>query len=217
MASRKDRREKILLNTNRTFRPQGLPQQNREQSGEERSYIPVPRQWDIGAPVPGWVKQVKGGGGSRRSEGIGLMHAHAYGEGGRGYIPVPRHQCTGARYDKSRKRGIRSRRNEEIGLMHAQGENEKCRNWHRKYRNRLNHVRVHCTRMPRPSSRFSTVNSWDPLSLHSFSRSRRCTMPSWRPLQSCDSPGVVSVREVDCDGRVFIVFDGGTMVIHPLS
>ena len=32
--------------------------------------------------------------------------------------------------------------------------------------------------MPRPSSRFSTVNSWDPLSLliQSFSRSRRCTM-----------------------------------------
>ena len=32
--------------------------------------------------------------------------------------------------------------------------------------------------MPRPSSRFSTVNSWDSLSLliQSFSRSRRCTM-----------------------------------------
>ena len=40
---------------------------------------------------------------------------------------------------------------------------------------------------------------------------------SWRPLQNCDSPGVVSVREVDCDGRVFVVFDGGTVVIHPLS
>ena len=32
LASRKDRRKKILLNTNRTFRPHGLPQQNREQS-----------------------------------------------------------------------------------------------------------------------------------------------------------------------------------------
>ena len=97
-------------------------------------------------------------------------------KGGRGYIQVPRHQCTGARYGKTCKRG--SRRNEEIGLRHAQGENEKCRNWHRKYRNRQNHVRIHSTRMPRPSSRFSTVNSWDPLSLliHSFSRSRRCTM-----------------------------------------
>ena len=40
---------------------------------------------------------------------------------------------------------------------------------------------------------------------------------SWRPLKNCDSPGVVSVREVDCDGRVFIVFDGGTIAIHPLS
>ena len=40
---------------------------------------------------------------------------------------------------------------------------------------------------------------------------------SWRPLQNCDLPGVVSVREVDGDGRVFIVFDGGTMAIHPLS
>ena len=39
---------------------------------------------------------------------------------------------------------------------------------------------------------------------------------TWRPLQNCDLPGVVSVREVDCDGRVFIVFDGGTMTIHPL-
>ena len=95
---------------------------------------------------------------------------------GRGYIPVPRHQCTGAKYGKTSKRG--SRRNEEIRLTHAQGENEKCRNWHRKYRNWQNHVRVHSTRMPRPSSRFSTVNNWDPFSLliHSFSRSRRCTM-----------------------------------------
>ena len=24
------------------------------------------------------------------------------------------------------------------------------------------------------------------------------------------------MREVDCDGRVFIVFDGGTVAIHPL-
>ena len=126
-ASRKDRRKKFLLNTNRTFRPHGLPQQNREQSGEERSYIPVPRQRDIGAPVPGTVKRTgKGGGGSGRSEGIGLTHAHGEGGGGGGYIPVPRHQCTGARYGKSSKRG--SRRNEEIGLTHAQGENEKCRN-----------------------------------------------------------------------------------------
>ena len=63
LTSRKDRRKKILLNTNRTFRPHGLPQQNREQSGEDRSYIPVPRQRDIGAPVPGTVNQVRGGGG----------------------------------------------------------------------------------------------------------------------------------------------------------
>ena len=121
---RKDRRKKILLNTNRTFRPHGLPQQNREQSGEGRSYIPVPRQRDIGAPVPGTVKQVRGGGG-RRSEGIGLTHAHGEGGGVRGYIPVPRHRCTGAKYGKTSKRG--SRRNEEIGLTHAQGEYEKCR------------------------------------------------------------------------------------------
>ena len=89
---------------------------------------------------------------------------------------VQRRQCTGARYGKTSKRG--SRRNEEIGLMHAHGENEKCRNWQGKYRNRRNYVRFHSTRMPRPSSWFSTVNSWDPLSLliHSFSRSRRCTM-----------------------------------------
>ena len=51
---------------------------------------------------------------------------HAHGEGGRAYIPVSRHQCTGARYGKTRKRG--SRRNEEIRLTHAQGESEKCRN-----------------------------------------------------------------------------------------
>ena len=60
IASGKDRRKKILLN--RTFCPHGLPQQNREQGGEGRSYIPVPRQRDIGAPVPGTVKQVGGGG-----------------------------------------------------------------------------------------------------------------------------------------------------------
>ena len=35
LATRKDRRKKILLTTNSTFRPHGLPQQNREQSGEE--------------------------------------------------------------------------------------------------------------------------------------------------------------------------------------
>ena len=69
-------RKKILWNTKRMFRPHGLPQQYREQSGEGRSYIPVLRR-DIGAPVPGTVKQVRG---SRRSEGIGLTHAH--GEGG---------------------------------------------------------------------------------------------------------------------------------------
>ena len=63
------------------FRPHRLPQQNREQSGEERSYIPVPRQRDIGAPVPGTVKQVMGGGGGGRSEGIGLTHAHRQGGG----------------------------------------------------------------------------------------------------------------------------------------
>ena len=40
---------------------------------------------------------------------------------------------------------------------------------------------------------------------------------SSRPLQNCDWPGVVSVPEVDCDGRVFVVFHGGTMAIHPLS
>ena len=61
IASRKDRRKNILLN--RTFRPHGLPQQKREQGGEGRSYIPIPRQRDIGAPVPGRVKQVRGGGG----------------------------------------------------------------------------------------------------------------------------------------------------------
>ena len=33
---------------------------NRERGGEGRSYIPVPRQRDIGAPVPGTVKQVRG-------------------------------------------------------------------------------------------------------------------------------------------------------------
>ena len=59
-ACRKDQRKKTSLNTNRTFRPQWLSQQNREQSGEERSYISVPSQRDIGAPVPGTVKQVKG-------------------------------------------------------------------------------------------------------------------------------------------------------------
>ena len=134
--SRKDRRRKILLNTNRMFRPHGLPQQNREESGEERSYIPVPRQRDIGAPVPGTVKQVGGGGVEEVKGSDWRMH----GERGSGYIPVLRNQCTGARCGKTSKRGIRSRRNEEIGLTHAQGENEKYRNWHRKYRNRQNHV-----------------------------------------------------------------------------
>ena len=52
-------REENLI-TNRMFRPHGLPQQNRKQSGEGRSYTPVPRQRDIGAPVPGTVKQVRG-------------------------------------------------------------------------------------------------------------------------------------------------------------
>ena len=33
---------------------------NREQGGEGRSYIPVSRQRDIGASVPGTVKQVRG-------------------------------------------------------------------------------------------------------------------------------------------------------------
>ena len=55
------------LVTNRTFRPHGLPQQNREQSGEGRSYIPVPRQREIGAPVPGTVSNMGGGGGGRRN------------------------------------------------------------------------------------------------------------------------------------------------------
>ena len=86
-----------------------------------------------------------GKGESRRNEGV---------------IGLPRlqgHQCTGARYGKTSTRG--SRRNEEIRLTHAQGENKKCRNWQRKYRNRQNHVRIHSTRMPRPSSRFSTSTS----------------------------------------------------------
>ena len=42
---------------NSRFRPHGLPRQNREQSGEGRSYIPVPRQRDTGAPVPGTVNR----------------------------------------------------------------------------------------------------------------------------------------------------------------
>ena len=80
IASRKDRRIYILLN--RTFRLHGLPQQNRGQGAEGRGYIPVPRQRDIGAPVPGTVKHVRGwGGGSRRSEGIRLTHAHGKGGG----------------------------------------------------------------------------------------------------------------------------------------
>ena len=89
MASRKDRRKKIFLIIHRTFRSDRLRQQSRGQSGEERSYVPVTRHRDIGSPVPGTENRWGGGGGSRRSEGIGLTHAH--GEGGMGYIPVPRH------------------------------------------------------------------------------------------------------------------------------
>ena len=63
VATRKDRRKKDFI---RKFRPHGLPQLNREQSGEKRGYMPVPRQQDIGAPVPGTgkvrgeVEEVKG-------------------------------------------------------------------------------------------------------------------------------------------------------------
>ena len=92
---RKDRRKKILLN--RTFRPHGLPQQNREQGGEGRSYILVPRR-DISAPVPGTVKQVRG----KEKKWRDRIDACAW-RRGRGYIPVPRHQCTGARYGKTSK------------------------------------------------------------------------------------------------------------------
>ena len=40
--------------------------------------------------------------------------------------------------------------------------------------------------MPRPSSRFNPVNSWDPLSLliHSFSRCQRCTMSVGAPSRT---------------------------------
>ena len=75
IASRKDRRKKILLN--RTFRPHGfLSKQRTEWGGKElHTGTETTRH-----RCPGARYGKTGKGGSRRSEGIGLTHAH--GEGG---------------------------------------------------------------------------------------------------------------------------------------
>ena len=59
----KDRRKKEFIKYKQVALTGFLSKTDREQSGEERGYIPVPRQQNIGAPVPGTVKQVSAGGG----------------------------------------------------------------------------------------------------------------------------------------------------------